>query len=1448
MDVLILMSQAGSGCRAIPFPVPMLAESPESGLSENSRPGFSQKSAPAHNRDRFSYVLVMEGKKLVGLFTERDALELTASGRNLDKLSIEQVMTQPVVTLKQSEFKDIFVALSRLRQHRIRHLPVIDDSGQLVGAITSDSLLQILEADCIIEWQQAFLEQQIQERTDRMRSHHQSLMELVKHKIARSANIEAAIQEITEVAASTLEVQRASVWLYNQDRSRICCLDLYESDKKRHSQGIELTEARYPAYFRALKSERAIAAEDACQDSRTSEFSSDYLIPSGIVSMLDAPIWLDGEMVGVICQEHGQKRQWTTDEINFAASIADIASLAMEAENRKKAEAALHKANQELEMRVEARTEALQKTTEQLQEKIVQLQKAEEALQYRVELENLIAKISAQFVNLPPLEIEDGINKALQAVGEKIGVERSYIVLFFAGQNQSDKIYEWLSPGSQSLSNMLEELSITNFKWVMDRFNNLDTIQLCRAKDELPLEAKAERKLIVTWGIKSLVWVPLAVGGETRGFLGLDCLRMPKAWSGEAIALLKTVGEVFVSAIQRQQTQEALQLSQERFALAVEGASEGIWDWDIKTGLIYFSPRWKSMLGYGDREIANRFEEWSYRLHPEDRAQAFTVLNEYLEGKTPIYEQEFRLLHKDGTYRWILARGKALRDKEGKPYRMAGSHADITEGKQAQEALQLTQFSVDRTADAIFWSGLDARFIYVNQAACQSLGYSQEELLRMRVWDIDPDFNAELWPEHWRELQQAGSLKLESHHRNKDGRIFPVEVSVNYIEFNGKAYNCAIARDISDRVSAEQEKTELIRSLQESQHFIQQIADTNPNILYIYDLVERRNIYSNRQTASILGYSPAEIKKMGENFLPDLLHPEDISAVLEYHAGLATARDNQIFEIEYRLRHADSSWRWLSSREKVFCRTAEGLTKQILGTATDISDRKQAQEALRASEERLRTVVANTPIVLYALDSQGNFVLSEGKGLKSLGLKPNELVGESAIDLYRRQPEILEQICRVFAGADGAWIEEIGGFVYDHRATPLRDKSDRVVGLIGIATDITNRVRAEQALRESEQRFRLVADSAPVMLWMTDANARCTFLNQPWLSFTGLSSNEELGSAWLDSIHPEDKSRYLDSYLSSVAARKSFKIEYRIRRADGEYRWILDTGVPRFLSADSLEEGKEEGKEKGKFAGYIGSCVDITHRFQAEEDMRYALAKEKELSELKSNFISITSHEFKTPLTTIVFSLDLLRKYIQKQRYQQTKKHIGRIENAVNQMTNLLEDVLLIGRSEAGKLEFKPAPLNLDRFCQNLLEEIQQGLGANHTLVFSSNIESSVSAQMDEKLLRHIFSNLLSNGVKYSPEGSPVQLTLTYKKGQVILQVEDQGIGIPPEDQERLFELFHRAKNVGTIPGSGLGLAIVKRSVEVHGGTIYAQSSLGCGTTFTVTLPLYNSLLGQAFV
>lgn len=260
---------------------------------------------------------------------------------------------------------------------------------------------------------------------------------------------------------------------------------------------------------------------------------------------------------------------------------------------------------------------------------------------------------------------------------------------------------------------------------------------------------------------------------------------------------------------------------------------------------------------------------------------------------------------------------------------------------------------------------------------------------------------------------------------------------------------------------------------------------------------------------------------------------------------------------------------------------------------------------------------------------------------------------------------------------------------------------------------------------------------------------------------------------------------------------------------------------------------------------YIGR--DITKRKQAEEEIRKALAQEKELSELKFRFFSMVTHEFGNPLNSILMSVALLEHYGQESTPEENLEYIENIKKAANQMTELLQDVLVINKAEAGKLEFNPAPLDLIKLCTELVEQIKLAAGGERKIIFAINNDNQAGQEsnrlpilpcMDQNLLRHILTNLLSNAAKYSPEGSTVYFDLNYQDESVIFQIKDEGIGISSEDQKRLFELFHRGKNVGKIPGTGLGLSIVKQALDLHGGKIAVESEVGVGTTFTVTIPL----------
>ncbi|MGH1397573.1 MAG: hybrid sensor histidine kinase/response regulator [Trichormus sp.] len=258
----------------------------------------------------------------------------------------------------------------------------------------------------------------------------------------------------------------------------------------------------------------------------------------------------------------------------------------------------------------------------------------------------------------------------------------------------------------------------------------------------------------------------------------------------------------------------------------------------------------------------------------------------------------------------------------------------------------------------------------------------------------------------------------------------------------------------------------------------------------------------------------------------------------------------------------------------------------------------------------------------------------------------------------------------------------------------------------------------------------------------------------------------------------------------------------------------------------------------------LGTTIEIAlSRHQAEIEVKKALVAartEQQIAEAENQQTSqnlyIAVHEFRNPITTIKLSAEMLKAYGDQMSEQRKQNHINRIESATDSLTNLLENILTLGKSESANLVFDPQPLDVVNFCEEIVESLQLSVKQQYQIIFSVDGNHRI-AELDEQLLWHLVNNLLANAIKYSPVGSKILFKLIWEENILCFQITDQGIGIPPESQAKLFEPFQRASNVGNIPGTGLGLAIVKRCTQLHGGTIYFDSALGKGTTFTVRLP-----------
>ncbi|MBE0688979.1 MAG: PAS domain S-box protein, partial [Anaerolineae bacterium] len=406
---------------------------------------------------------------------------------------------------------------------------------------------------------------------------------------------------------------------------------------------------------------------------------------------------------------------------------------------------------------------------------------------------------------------------------------------------------------------------------------------------------------------------------------------------------------------------------------------------------------------------------------------------------------------------------------------------------------------------------------------------------------------------------------------------------------------------------------------------------------------------------------------------------------------------------------------------------------------------------------------------------------------------------------------------------------------------PLRDAQGAVIGLVGIGRDITERKQAQEAIRKlneslerrvakrtaklirTKERVEAILNSSTDVIIFARTNGTIDRANPVFDQIFGYDADESLFQPLTNLVSPEHVFIFKQAFSTVLETHESQRLEIIVQHRDGA----------TFDADMTLSPVIQRGT---RLLGVVCIIRDISDRKHMEIELRDALAKEKELNVLKSRFVSMISHDIRTPLAVINSSAGILTNYNDRLDADQKAKHLVKIRSQVERMVELLNDVLTISRADVGAIPFRPAMLDLDQYCHELAEEFQSNPDATHTLVYTSPGEA-VNMLVDEKLLYQALTNLINNAVKYSPEDGAIRLDLSSDTDNVILRVSDNGIGIPEDDLHHLFETFHRAANVGAVAGSGLGLAIVKRSIEAHDGTVTCESQLGIGTTFTITMP-----------
>jgi PAS domain S-box-containing protein len=516
------------------------------------------------------------------------------------------------------------------------------------------------------------------------------------------------------------------------------------------------------------------------------------------------------------------------------------------------------------------------------------------------------------------------------------------------------------------------------------------------------------------------------------------------------------------------------------------------------------------------------------------------------------------------------------------------------------------------------------------------------------------------------------------------------------------------------------------------------------------------------------------------------------------------------------------------------------ISAPLMFLAVVVEDQKRSQKALGRSEAQYRAIVEDQTELICRFLPDGTYTFVNGALCRAHQRSAADLAGHSFWDfLPAEDHEATRGVLRSITPG-----RPVASRVYEVGAPPGRDErwqhwtvrgffDDRgaVTEYQAVGRDITERKRAEsehrqlesqrqieRVLRASEERFRSLADNAPVLIWMSGLRNEALYFNKPWLDFTGRSLEEELGFGWIESIHPDDRQSCIDTCDGAFVRREPLAMQFRLRRHDGEYRWILDNGIPYF-GAD------------GAFSGYIGSCVDITPRKLAEEELEQAGRR-------KDEFLAMLGHELRNPLAPISMAVEIMRKRAPTDASIAWAGDV--IARQLGQLTRLVDDLLDVSRITRGKITLVPMPLELKSVVAQAVETSRPLIDSRGHQLTMRVPSDSVWVRGDALRLGQVLSNLLNNAAKYTPDGGRIGLSVERRDAQVILTVADNGLGLSAEMLERVFDLFSQfeSRDHG---GLGIGLTLVKRLVELHGGEVEARSAgRGQGSEFIVRLPAWE--------
>jgi two-component system, cell cycle sensor histidine kinase and response regulator CckA len=747
--------------------------------------------------------------------------------------------------------------------------------------------------------------------------------------------------------------------------------------------------------------------------------------------------------------------------------------------------------------------------------------------------------------------------------------------------------------------------------------------------------------------------------------------------------------------------------------------------------------------------------------------------------------------------------------------------------KKMERSIALLNFALDNVHEAAFLIDEDARFRYVNEESCRVLGYTRDELLRLGVADVDPDFPMERWHGHWEELKKCGSLTFEGCHRTKDGSIFPVEISANYFEYEGKAYNLGLVRDITERKRME-------NVLSESEERFRNLTEKSPVGVYIIqdDLFR----YVNPAFAEIHGYAPEEIiDRLGPI---DFLTPEDRERVL-----ISIQPEIEFYHDEFHISRKDGSIRVV---EVFGSRASHKGRPSIIGTIIDITERKRVEEKLfQVTEDWERTFDA-VPDLIAIIDTDFRIVKANKAMADRLGATTAECVGQTcyaAIHKTGSPPSFCPHAqtlkdCREHMAEVSE--EGLGGdFIVT--TSPIYDSAGQLIGSVHVARDITERKHVVTELNEQLHFLQQLLDSIPIPVYYKDVNGVYLGCNAGFETLVVMPRSGIVGKTVYDLLPKERADIHHEADLALLRHPGVEVYEVSGTYNDGKSHDVIFNKAT-FVGADN------------RVAGIVGASIDITSLRKAEEVRKILEAQLHQAQKMEAigQLAGGIAHDFNNILTAILGYSSMILARMEKE--SPLRRYAQQVLKSAERAKELTNSLLAFSRRQV--LHAKPLDL-----C-GIVRSLEKMLGrlVPEDIDFRTTVaEGDLIVMADKGQIEQVLMNLVTNAKDAMPRGG----TLTIEVSPAVMgerfvhahgfgepgdyaciSVSDTGHGMDEETSKRIFEPFFTTKEVGK--GTGLGMSIIYGIIQQHNGYISVYSEKGRGTTFRVYLPLIAEEINEA--